>query len=236
MNIILFSSDELTADGRVRCSGRRLDHIRSVLRSKVGDELAVGMTGGRTGSGRITRLEQEFLELEVRLDRDPPAALPVTVVLALPRPKVVRRVLYSLAVLGVKRIVLVNAARVEKSYWQSPFLSPEDVRHQLVRGLEQAGDTVLPEVILKPLFKPFVEDELSAIAKGTMALVAHPRSIAPCPREVTVPVTLVVGPEGGFIPYEVDLLVSRGFRAVSVGERTLNVESAVPSLIGRLLF
>ena len=137
--------------------------------------------------------------------------------------------------LGVKRIILVNAARVEKSYWQSPFFQPGPVRQQMVRGLEQSRDTVLPEVALKPLFKPFVEDELPAILQGTTALAAHPAANVACPREVRGPVTLAIGPEGGFLPYEVGKLVSAGFTAVSLGERALNVETAVPALIGRLL-
>jgi len=235
MNIILFSSDEISADGRVRLSGRRLLHVSGVLGAREGDELVVGLIGGKLGTGRILRLEDEALEMDVLLDREPPAALPLTVVLALPRPKVLRRVLYSLTVLGVKLIILVNAARVEKSYWQSPFLGPESIQHQLILGLEQARDTVIPEVLLKPRFKPFVEDELPAIVQGMLALVAHPASDTACPHAVSGQVILAIGPEGGFVPYEVDLLVSRGFRSVSFGERALNVETAVPALVARLL-
>jgi len=192
------------------------------------------LLGGRIGMGTVTLIDSTALEMEIRLDRDPPAGLPLTVLLSLPRPKVLRRVLYSLSVLGAKRIILLNAARVEKSYWQSPFLSPEAVMHQLVLGLEQSCDTVLPEVILKPLFKPFVEDELPEIMAGTLALAAHPRAGASCPRGVIGPVTLAVGPEGGFVPYEIEKLVSLGFTAVSLGERVLNVETAVPTLISRI--
>lgn len=233
MNIILFSSHEIAADGSVRLSDRRLQHVRGVLKAQVGDELAVGLVNGKMGTGRITRLVDEVLEMDVRLDRDPPAPLPVTVVLALPRPKVFRRVLYSLAVLGVKRIVLMNAARVEKSYWQSPFLAPDAMRHQLVRGLEQAGDTVLPEVVLKPRFKPFAEDELPALVKGDLALMAHPGAERSFPRQVSGPAMLAVGPEGGLVPYETDLLRSIGFTAVSIGERIMNVETALPVLLSR---
>jgi RsmE family RNA methyltransferase len=136
--------------------------------------------------------------------------------------------------MGVKRIILVNAARVEKSYWQSPFLETDVINHQLVLGLEQARDTMLPEVLLRPRFKPFVEDDLPAIAERTSALVAHPSGPEPCPREVTRPVTLAIGPEGGFVPFEIDKFLSLGFSVVNAGERVLNVETAVLSLIARL--
>jgi RsmE family RNA methyltransferase len=234
MNLILLFPEDLVDASRARLSGRRLKHVLEVHRADVGDELAVGLLGGKIGKGTVTQIDHAVVEMDIRLEREPPAALALTVILALPRPKVLRRVLYSLSVLGAKRIILLNAARVEKSYWQSPFLSPVAVMHQLVLGLEQSCDTMLPEVILKPLFKPFVEDELPEIMRGTLALAAHPGAGKSFPGQVSSPVTLAVGPEGGFVPYEIEKLVSRGFTVVSLGERVLNVETAVPALISRL--
>jgi 16S rRNA (uracil1498-N3)-methyltransferase len=104
----------------------------------------------------------------------------------------------------------------------------------LILGLEQSRDTVMPEVKFKPRFKPFVEDELPAIMQKTLLLVAHPGAQEACPRGVRGPVTLAVGPEGGFVSYEIEKLVSLGFTPVSLGERVLNVETAVPALISHL--
>jgi len=234
MNLILLFPDDMVTDARARITGRRLRHVLEVHRAGVGDELVVGLLGGRIGRGRVARLDGSLLEMEVSFDRDPPAGLPLTVVLALPRPKVLRRVLHSLSVMGVKRIVLVNAAKVEKSYWQTPFLNREALARQLVLGLEQSRDTHLPEVLLKQRFRPFVEDELPGMVKGSLSLVAHPGSAEPCPCAVQKPVTLAIGPEGGFIPYEIDQLVALGFTPVSLGERVLNVEIVVPALLSRL--
>jgi 16S rRNA (uracil1498-N3)-methyltransferase len=234
MNLILLFPDDMVTGERARITGRRLRHVLDVHRAGVGDELVIGLLGGRIGAGKVTRIDDAVLEMDVRLDRDPPAGLPLTVVLALPRPKVLRRVLHSLSVMGVKRIVLVNAARVEKSYWQTPFLTPEATERQLVLGLEQTRDTLLPELLLKPRFKPFVEDELPGMIRGSLALVAHPSGPEPCPREVAMPVTLAIGPEGGFVPFEIDKLLSLGFTPVSLGERVLNVENAIPALLSRL--
>ena len=192
------------------------------------------MLGGRIGTGRVVLRNGSSIEMVVELLQEPPAPLPVTVILALPRPKVMRRVLYSLTVLGVKRIFLVTAARVEKSFWQTPFLQPEAVRRQLLLGLEQAGDTLLPAVALRPRFKPFVEDELPDLCRGSLGLVAHPTAAEKCPRAVDRPVTMAIGPEGGFVPYEIDMLRSCGLTPVSTGPRILNIETAVPSLIAMI--
>jgi RsmE family RNA methyltransferase len=136
--------------------------------------------------------------------------------------------------MGVKKICLIHAYRVEKSFWSSPFLDETSIRDQLILGLEQACDTIMPEILLWPLFKPFVEDELPGIMTGTLSLVAHPEAAMECPRNVSENVTLAIGPEGGFIQYEIDKLTECGFQAVSMGERILRVEAAVPALLSRL--
>ena len=234
MNLILLNHDDFVTEERVRITGRRLEHVRSVHRASVGDELTAGFLGGRIGRGTITSLDGASLEMSISLDRDPPAPLPLTVILSLPRPKVLRRVLFTLTVLGVKRIILLNSARVEKSYWQTPFLQKDAVRQQCILGLEQSCDTVLPEVLVKTRFKPFAEDELPGLISGTLPLVAHPHAEDPCPRNVGRPVTLAIGPEGGFVPYEVSRFLDAGFTAVRAGERIMNIETAVPYLLSRL--
>jgi 16S rRNA (uracil1498-N3)-methyltransferase len=232
--ILLFQEDFIEGTSRVRFQGRRLRHVLEVHRASVGDELRVGLVNNRIGTGKVIALSGSVLEMDVSLERMPPQALPVVLILALPRPKVLRRVLRSAASMGVKKIVLLNSFRVEKSYWSSPVLGLESIREQLVLGLEQARDTAFPEVLLRPLFKPFVEDELPGLVAGTLPLVAHPDTSAECPRAVDRPVTLAMGPEGGFIPYEIDKLVAAGFTVVHAGDRILSVETAVPALLSRL--
>ncbi len=234
MNLILLHAEDIVAPSRVRISGRRLQHIVSVHRAGVGDDLSVGMVNGRVGTGRITSLDETSLRMDVVLDQEPSAKFPLTVMLALPRPKVLRRMLFGLTVLGARRIILVNSARVEKSYWQTPFLADDAVRKQLLLGLEQARDTVLPDVLVRKLFKPFVEDELEELSRETLRLVAHPSATEACPRAVQQPVTLAIGPEGGFVPYEIEKLQACGFLPIGLGPRILNIETAVPSLIARL--
>ncbi len=232
--ILLFKEDFVDGKNRVRLEGRRFKHVLEVHRAAIGDELSVGLMNGRWGTGKVTVLDQTTLEMDVSLEHKAPQPLPLTLILALPRPKVLRRVLRSVGAMGVKRIILLNSFRVEKSYWKSPVLSTESLNEQLTLGLEQARDTIMPEVLLRLRFKPFVQDELPAIAHDTLPLVAHPESSFLCPRNPGRKVTLVVGPEGGFIPYEIEMLAGCGFTPVQLGERILSVETVVPALLSRL--
>ena len=226
MNLLLLHPEDFVGETRVRIAGRRLEGI-----ARIGsDRVLVGVVGGRIGVGTVLGPG----ELEVHLDSDPPAPLPLTLILAVPRPKVFNRVIAAATSMGIKRMFLINAWRVEKSYWKSPRLTSENIRAQALLGLEQARDTILPSIELRRFFRPFVEDELPAIVAGTLALVAHPTAADPCPRDVRQPVTLAIGPEGGFIAEEIASFERIGFRAVHFGPRILRVETAVSALVGRL--
>ncbi len=232
--ILLFKEDFIDSRKRVHLDGRRKNHIVNIQNGSVGDELRVGILGGKIGTGLITEINTDNIEMDVCLLHDPPLPLPLTLILALPRPRVLKRILSVVSSLGVKKIILINSFRVEKSFWLSPLLHDEHYRQYLIAGLEQARDTVLSEVLTRQFFKPFVEDELPDIVKDTTAIVAHPTSKELCPCNVTGQITLVVGPEGGFIPYEIEKLRDCGFLDVNLGERILSVETAVPVLLSKL--
>lgn len=234
MNLLLLEAADFVAADRVILRDHRFKHIQDVHRAEAGEHLRVGLLGGEMGQGRLLRLEAGEAELEIALNQPPPAKLPITLLLALPRPKMLRRVLQTVACMGVPRLVLLNSYRVEKSFWQTPFLETAAIREQLLLGLEQARDTVLPDVSIEKRFKPFVEDRLPQLAAGTRGLVGHPGNYPACPREVSESVTLAIGPEGGWIPYEVDKLTEAGLQPVQLGERILRVETAVSALLARL--
>ena len=234
MNLILLHREDFVRDDRVRLHGRRFAHIRDILSAVPGKCFQVGLLGGKIGTGTVSLVAQDAVELSVVLTQEPPYPVPATLIMALPRPKVLRRVLQGITAMGVKRIVLLNSWHVDKSYWQSPILTAESLREQLFLGLEQARDTILPRVEIQQRFKPFVEDDLPSIANGTCALVAHPHAARPCPANLNETVTLAIGPEGGFTPYEIEKLEEAGLKPVHLGPRPLRVETAVPALLGRL--
>jgi RsmE family RNA methyltransferase len=234
MNLLLLTPSDFISEDRVRLAGRALQHVREVHRAMEGDSLRVGLINGQMGEARILSITKESLEMDVALTEAPPEPLPLTVLLALPRPKMLKRSLQHLSALGVKKIVLINSYRVEKSFWQSPWLSEEKVREQLVLGLEQARDTLLPEVIMEKRFKPFVEDRLPELVEGRRGLVAHPVGGVSCPHQIEEEAVLAIGPEGGFIPYEVEKLEEAGFERIHLGARILRVETAVTAITSKL--
>jgi 16S rRNA (uracil1498-N3)-methyltransferase len=233
MNLLLLQPSQINGS-KATVTGRQLEHLISVHHSVEGSSVRVGEINGLMGTGMVKSINNQRAVLDICLDTPAPPGLPLTLIMAMPRPKMLRRCLQSITSLGVKNIYLINSTRVEKSFWQTPFLSQQAIESELILGLEQARDTVLPNVYVRKLFKPFVEDELGDIIANTEALVAHPSGNSKCPIDIQQPTTLVVGPEGGFIPYEIEKLNEVGVAAVTIGSRILRVETAIPALISRL--
>jgi len=235
MNLVLLEKKDFIEDGHVRISGRRFEHLMKVNRVKNADQLACGLLNDRMGTGCVTSISDDHLDMAVHLDTDPPEPLPLTLVLALPRPKMLKRIIESTTSLGVKTIYLINSWRVEKSFWQSPLLSEDQLRKHMVLGLEQSKDTLLPKIYQKRFFTRFVKEELPLIAKDSVCITAHPKTPDLCPPGIKEPVTLVIGPEGGFIEIEIETLEKQGFSSYHIGQRILRVETAVPYMISRLM-
>ncbi len=231
--IVLCSTDFIAAN-RVRIGGSRAEHIVDVLRAREGDCLCVGLLDGKLGKGRVLRRRARQVDLDVRLTDFPPSPLPVVLALAMPRPIVFKRLLSAVTAIGVKKIVVFHSRRVEKSYWASPVLREEAVREALIQGLAQARDTVMPEVVLCRGFQDFLRREVRPCLRKGPGWVAHPTGPA---SEETRPSgdkgLVVIGPEGGFIPYELDRFKEEGLGLFRVGARALRVETAVSVILGR---
>ncbi|GAC1594137.1 MAG: 16S rRNA (uracil(1498)-N(3))-methyltransferase [Myxococcales bacterium] len=238
MNLLLLRNEDLLADGTARLTGRRLLHAREVLRASAHDRLRVGLWGGGTGEAEVLQVTERELVLRPVFDQPPPARPGIDLILALPRPKALRKVLPALASLGADRVVLVNAARVEKSFFGAGVLLPAQLEALLAEGLMQARDTRPPTVLVRDRFRPFVEDELPGLSgPDPQRLVAHPQAGLPLravPPRAGRRLQLAVGPEGGWVPFELDLLGRAGFAAFTLGQRVLRVEVAVPALFGAL--
>lgn len=238
MNLLVIDKNNWIDNKTIRVEGRQFNHMIEVHKVEVGDSIRVGEINGKIGSGIISKLEDNLAEIEVKLEQNPPEKLPLKLILAMPRPKVFKRILEDCTTLGVSEIHLIKTWKVEKSYWSTPWLKDEKITEQILLGLEQGCDTIAPKVSIHKYFKPFVEDLLPSIIEGTEAIVAHPRvcnqhELGEFQKKA---ITIAIGPEGGFTNYEIDSLENIGFKAVNLGDRILRVETAIKVAIGRLYY
>jgi len=235
VNLMIVEPHELDADSRATVSGVRARHLHTVLRATPGQQVRIGVLDGPVGSGVITAIAPDTATLACTFEPHVPDVPAVDVLLALPRPKVLRRLWAQLAALGVGRIMLTNAARVERNYFDTHVLEATTSRPLLIEGLQQARDTRLPVVSVHRSFRIFVEDDLAALSDASTRLVADPISRDSMRARLTPPppgrVLLAVGPEGGWNQFERDLLAAHGFVDVTLGARTLRSDTAIVALL-----
>ncbi len=233
MNLLLLEAGE--ARNEVTLDGVRGRHLRHVLHVEPGQQVRVGVIDGPRGTATVESIEGEKVTLHCAFEADPPPVPAVDLLLALPRPKVMRRLWAQIAAMGVGQIILTNAERVERNYFDTHVLTPDCYRPLLVEGLQQARDTRLPRVSIHRQFKVLVEDELDRLFPAGLRLVADPAastSAASVGRVRTGErVLLAVGPEGGWNAFETSLLTARGFTPVSMGPRTLRTDTACIALL-----
>ncbi len=236
MNIVLLAASEIRADGHADLTDVRAKHLITVLKVGVGSDVRVGVIDGPVGTATIAGIGDSRVTLECRFEKAPPPRPRVDILLALPRPKVMRRLWAPLAELGVGQIILTNAEKVERDYFDTHLLREDGYRPLLITGLQQARDTHVPRVSIHKRFKVLLEDELPALFPEGRRLMAHPDStatIAGALRKIRPQerVLIAVGPEGGWNGFELALLDAHGFEQVSMGPRTLSTTTACLALL-----
>ena len=235
MNLILLEPNEVRDLGDVTLSGTRAEHLLKVLKVQPGQEVRFGILDGPCGIGTVTSIDDGAVELRCAFETVVPPRPRIDLLLALPRPKVMRRLWAQVAAIGIGQIIITNAERVERNYFDTHVLEPSCYHPLLVEGLQQAKDTRLPKVSIHRQFKVLVEDELDTLFRSGLRMVAEPGvepSLSSVVREsVEERVLLAVGPEGGWNSFELDLMAAHGFQPAGMGARTLRADTACVALL-----
>lgn len=233
MNIIFLRPEQIDTSFIAQLNERQAKHVLTVLRCKEGETIRVGLFNDKLGFGSILQTKPN-VKLQLHLSEPPPAPANLSVIMALPRPKVLKRVIEALTSLGIKQMTFVNSARVEKCYWDSDLLENTSWKDGVERGLEQSRDTIWPEIKFKRLFRPFFEDEIARQSRGL--LFAHPYAPAWSKKRAGGnPRAVIIGPEGGWVDFETKMFADLGINGFSFGERPLKTETFIPFVVGQLI-
>ena len=239
MNLILINPDELDAAGRARLSDERAKHIQKVLRAAPGKTLRIGRLNGPLGIGTVEEILDDSVTLACEFEAETPPRPSMDLLLAMPRPKVLKRLWAQFAALGVGRIFITNAEKVERYYFDTHILNPDFYNARFIEGLQQARDTRLPEVTIVKSLKPFLENEpFPTLGKKVLADPSGTQNIFQALESNCVAsprILLGIGPEGGWVPYELEMFKAHGFEAFGMGPRILRTDTACIALLGMIL-
>ena len=244
MNLLLLSESDRLPDGLFSVTDHRAVHVATVLKANVGETLSIGMLNGLVGEAEIVHCAAPLVVLKALHLHEPQSAGPeIDLVIALPRPQTVKKLLIIAGMMRLRQISFIRANRVEKSYYQSPLLEPEAMAPYLIEGLSQGKHTRMPKVDIHERFRPFVEDVLSQrLTEATESGSCHtilptpeaPKTVSSLNLPATGTVIAAIGPEGGWVPFEIDELMIRGFKPVTLSRSVLRVEHAAMALLAQL--
>lgn len=236
MNLLIFRGNEFLGCNRYSVKRRDvIDHILKVLKKGIGDEVNAGILNGEIGKAVIKKIDISEIIFEFKAEKKAPKKLPITLICAIPRPKFLKRIVRDAVTIGIEKIIFLRTWKVEKTFFDSKVFNMEKLEMYAILGLEQAKDTVMPEIEIREKFKQFIEDELPIISENSVNLIAHPKGNFEVPLKINNSAVIVIGPEGGFTDYEIDCFEQKGFNCVQMGERILRVETAIPFLVGKLV-
>lgn len=235
MNLVLLEADEVRGSGDVSLAGSRAAHLLNVLHVQPGHQVRVGVLDGPRGTATVQSMEDGAVVLRCELEAQIPPRPSIDLLLAVPRPKIMRRLWAQIAALGVGHISLTNAEKVKRNYFDTHILAAETYRPLLIEGLQQARDTRLPVVSVHRQFRVLVEDRLDDLFGPGLRLVADPSATRPITTAVRESgegrMLLAIGPEGGWNAFEIFLLEAHGFQSVGMGARTLRTDTACVALL-----
>lgn len=238
MNLLLIDATELDGRGQVRLSDRRAEHLRRVLKVTPGQRLRGGLVRGPRASIEVCTVHPDgSVDVRVEPEQASPSPPPrLDLIVALPRPQVLHRVLQFSAAMGIRHLDLIAAWRVEKSYFGSPSVTPTSLERHLRLGAEQGATTWVPEVAVHHRFLPFLD---SLEPSDALRLVAHPgepllEAVFPPDFADDARMQIAIGPEGGWIDREVASFTECGFRPASLGPWILRVEAAMIAVLAQV--
>lgn len=236
--------EELSGEGLAVIQGRRAALLYELHELRTGLEVRAALLGGQRGSATVLEAAPQKVCLKLRLSQPPCEPVPLALLIAVPRPQTVKKVLQTAAMLGVSSIHFVPSDNSVKSYLQSKTLASEAIQQEIVKGLEQCCDSRPPAVVVWQALWRFMKEGLPSLSppQKPQALCLLPltsisktqnlSALGPIPLSRTV--ICAIGPESGWSEREEHDWIKTGFQPISLGERMLRVETAVAVLLGQI--
>ena len=225
MNLILITEDEVVA-GVCTLTDARAEHLCKFLHAQPGSTFRVGVVDGLQGIATVMDVTDTAVSFSIDCNE---STLPpwYDLILALPRPRSLRRILFQSAAMGVRNIFVVGAKKVEKSYFSMHLLREEEYRPVLLEGLMQGKSTALPRIHIVPKLRDLWAQLPS---EDTLRIIANPSDQNfGISQSAGFPV-IAIGPDGGWTTEENEAFAAQGFLPFTLGPRPLRTDTAAIAL------
>lgn len=241
MNLLILSEKDQISNNQFIISDHRSEHILDILKLSTGSQINLGLINKFTGTGIIEKIDKNKITIIIHESNiKTKAKQNIDIICALPRPQTIKKILFICGMTAIRNIYFIRANRVEKSFFQSPLLDEKEYSKHLIEGMSQGKQIFLPQVSFHSKFKPFFEDYLPEnIDKNKNSFKLLPDMEADFSLDKNMiknqtDLLLAIGPEGGWVPFEIEMMESLGFRKFKLSDYTLRVEHALMASISQL--
>ena len=241
MNCLVLRPADIVSDTEARVLGEEARRVQKVHDLKEGLKIRAAVLGGKLGTAAVRSLSEDEIVLDIKLTEEPLARSNLSWIVAISRPQTIKKLLQLAATLGIDELHLIRTSQVVKSYLQSACLEPENIAANVLKGLEQAGDSIAPRVFVHKFFKPFILEVLPAKLRLTneatpVCVIADTlclSGIVPAPG-IRQSCIIAIGPESGWGRDEVSQFENIGFHPITLGGRLMRVDTACVYLTARI--
>ncbi|MEE9431963.1 MAG: RsmE family RNA methyltransferase [Melioribacteraceae bacterium] len=238
MNIIILTKNDRVDETTYSIDDNRATHIIKILKSKVGDVLEIGLLNDSIGKSEVVDLNDGIVKLKIlELSKYTTPQYCIDLILALPRPQTLKKVLATIATMGINNLYLIRSEKVEKSYFHSPLLEEKNYSKYLLEGLSQGKRVDLPKVTIHKKFKQFFENSFLQKNETSVKLLAHPDEDIFLNKKMlnnNNNIILAIGPEGGWNDFEINFMAEKGFQKFKLSKNILRVETAVTAALAQV--
>ena len=237
-----FVTPEQVKEETIIIDGSDVNHIKNVLRMKIGEELEISDGNNKKYLCEIASMTADEVCAMIKQELIVDTELPSKIYLfqGLPKSDKMELIVQKAVELGVYEIIPVATKRAVVKL-DDKKASKKIERWQAIAesGAKQSGRNVIPEVKKVMVFKEAVQYAKSLdvllvpyeLAEGMSETKALISAIRPGQS-----VGFFIGPEGGFETSEVDYAIENGAKAITLGKRILRTETAGLTTLSILMY
>lgn len=236
-------------DKQIIITGNDVNHIRNVIRLKVGDEISISNgIDGRDYRCGIAQMTEEEVYCELRFIKEADVELPVKVCLfqGLPKGDKMEFIIQKMVELGVYEIIPVAMQRCVVK------LDAKKAKSKITRwqGIAEAASKqskrgIIPQIREVMTYKeaiqyassmqhrlvPYEMEENLETASGMAGTRAAIEAVRPGDM-----VAVFIGPEGGFAREEIEEAIGGGMKPITLGRRILRTETAGMTVMAWIMY
>ena len=241
-----FVNEEQLNGEKIKIIGKDVNHIKNVLRKKVGNELTICSTSnGKDFLCEITKIEEELITCKIKeiLENNVEPDVEVTIMQGIPKADKMELIIQKSVELGVYDIIPIEMKRcVAKLNKKDSYKKIERWQKIAEVAAKQSGRNKIPNI--KQVID--LKNVCNLLNKYDIVLLAYENEKENTLKQVLnqlkekhkeyKKIAVIIGPEGGIDPEEVNILQESGAITITLGKRILRTETVALSVLSIIMY